>query len=145
MLHQLPAGYELFEKPRVNSRSSVSYPRYSLTLMDTQLITSRIQKSDRYLYGHPSNSRPYDSTTEFYPHFKYLMKASDRCECVICNKTRNRVRQSASLSTAPGKDGPYKWVDDEGANPILYSKLLTLLEAEGDCEQEIVEKRSMVN
>lgn len=73
------------------------------------------------------------------------MKGGDHCECVICNMARNRAPQSASLSTAPGIDGPYKWVEDEGANPTLYSALLTLLEAKGECELNVVEKRSMVN
>ncbi len=69
----------------------------------------------------------------------------DHCKCVLCNSAKNRARQSALLSTAPGIDGPCKWVEDEGANLTLYSELLTLLEAEGDCELNVVENRSMEN
>ncbi|KAA6416044.1 MAG: hypothetical protein FRX48_00763 [Lasallia pustulata] len=58
-INRLPAGYELFSKPRP--------------------LTS-VKKDDKYLYGHPSH-HAFDSAKRFYPHFVHLMENPNARAC----------------------------------------------------------------
>lgn len=65
ILEALPAGYALYQKPRVSNPSHV----------------------DKWLYGHPGH-KPFDSPNRFFPHFQHLMEndgSSIGCPCTVCN------------------------------------------------------------
>ncbi|KAI9837062.1 MAG: hypothetical protein M1819_000711 [Sarea resinae] len=113
-LEHLPAGYEVYDRPRPSD------PKHR----------------DRYLFGHP-NRKPFDSPNRFYPHFKFLMEQNGNggaCDCVNCNANTS--------SMASKKIVDLGIVDDEGT-PAIYDALCTKLEKEGKVDEPIVEKMSM--
>jgi hypothetical protein len=86
ILQALPAGYALYQKPRMSKPSHV----------------------DKWLYGHPSH-KPFDSPNRFFPHFKYLMEndgSSIGCPCTVCNTKGGvlpRLEDSRSSSKGSSK------------------------------------------
>ncbi|KAI9729283.1 MAG: hypothetical protein M1834_006954 [Cirrosporium novae-zelandiae] len=75
MFERLPAGYIMYEKQRPN-----------------------LNLRDKYLYGHPAHQY-FDSTTQFYPHFKYLMsRGKEKCNCIACTGDRYTLNSSRKPS-----------------------------------------------
>ncbi|KAL8688813.1 MAG: hypothetical protein Q9218_005364 [Villophora microphyllina] len=129
-LDKLPAGYELWHRPRPSDPNHM----------------------DKWLYGHP-NHKTFDSPYRFYPHFRYLMhNCSGICTCDICKKGKTSPRSSISAPAAfpkprgrpalrpPLQKGP---TDEEGT-PDVFQSLFTLLRSESTLMRNIEEKASMV-
>ncbi|KAF2839296.1 hypothetical protein M501DRAFT_1003873 [Patellaria atrata CBS 101060] len=145
-LDRLPAGYALYQKPRLNN------PKHM----------------DKWLYGHPSH-KIFDSPNRFFPHFLYLMKNNGSnigCQCDVCLATGGVKRPKKNPSPAslamsqtitqdnstekakgPGRRRPkqadsFGKVDNEG-NPDVYRNSIDRLKRLGAIDEPIREPMSM--
>ncbi|KAF2681029.1 hypothetical protein K458DRAFT_433906 [Lentithecium fluviatile CBS 122367] len=168
ILEALPAGYALFQKPRVSRPSYV----------------------DKWLYGHP-NHKPFDSPNRFFPHFQYLMENEGNsigCPCTVCNtkggvlpkgegssssskRSSSGASSTKSTQSTPPKrklalapvptsflaSAPYQHkgrpkmvltgmdasrVDEEGT-PDVYRNLIDKLKRYGELDEAVMEPMSM--
>ncbi|KAL5339102.1 transcription-silencing protein Clr2-domain-containing protein [Aspergillus crustosus] len=73
LIDELPEGYVVFDRPRLNNPSI----------------------RDRFLYGHPVGQY-YTSTVTFFPHFYYLMTGgTTKCPCDLCARLEKRQKGAA--------------------------------------------------
>ncbi|KAI4251454.1 MAG: hypothetical protein LQ352_004834 [Teloschistes flavicans] len=121
-LNKLPAGYELWERPRPSD------PRHF----------------DKWLYGHP-NHKTFDSPYRFYPHFEFLMRGGHgTCTCDMCKKGKPSPRSSVSVPALPrGRPPLHKGPVDEEGTPDVFQSLFTLLKSERTLTRKIEERASM--
>ncbi|KAL9582275.1 MAG: hypothetical protein Q9212_003384, partial [Teloschistes hypoglaucus] len=116
-LARLPAGYEVWERPRINN------PNHS----------------DKWLYGHP-NHKTFDSPNRFYPHFFFLMHNGHQdCTCDKCLNHKTKIRDTMSVQKAPLLKAPF---DEEGI-PDKFKHLFTHLKSEALLTRKIEERASM--
>ncbi|KAL4869158.1 hypothetical protein BDV12DRAFT_185383 [Aspergillus spectabilis] len=72
-IDELPEGYAVFDRPRLNNPNI----------------------RDRFLYGHPVGQY-FSSTITFFPHFYYLMTGgTNKCSCDLCKKMEKRQKGAA--------------------------------------------------
>jgi hypothetical protein len=96
VLQSLPAGYELYQRPRQNGLHI-----------------------DKHLFGHPGH-KLFDSPNRFYTHFEYLMNNAGNsigCPCTVCNAAGGRtlpmndpakkVKSASSSRRTSGTSTPY--------------------------------------
>ncbi|KAF2796107.1 hypothetical protein K505DRAFT_212638, partial [Melanomma pulvis-pyrius CBS 109.77] len=146
-LERLPAGYTMWQRPRVKDPSHV----------------------DKYLYGHP-NRIYFDSPNRFFPHFKFLMENGGNaigCPCTVCNakggaipplrpaygsNQRNGVSGAATPKVrASSHKGRPKLVtpgmdtsrNDEEGTPDVYRNLIDKLQRLGNVDETITEPMSL--
>ncbi|KAI4089492.1 MAG: hypothetical protein L6R37_008029 [Teloschistes peruensis] len=120
-LDQLPAGYEVWERPRTNDPNHF----------------------DKWLFGHP-NHKTFDSPNRFFPHFVYLMRnGSENCTCKMCNVGNSKSLPVPMAEPSPQKAPLHKGPVDEQGMPDVFQHLFTLLKSEGTLTREIEEPFSM--
>lgn len=131
MLDKLPAGYTLYQKPRIGTPKHI----------------------DKWLFGHPTH-KYFDSPNRFFPHFKHLMEnGGDNigCICTVCQtKGGGRIPSIAAGSIAKQKgkskllrpDADATRVDDEGT-PDVYRNLIDKLKRTGSVDEPIKETMSL--